>query len=283
MPGRRVPVPRPLVPRLGSAPARAVPPRVTRPPTTALLAPTLDAPASPPPGLDSKQLAAWHVAQIHAHEELRARSFYDTGHHLIELLALRSQLGAKDIKELCSKVDLGMSHMTANKYLQVARSFDRETAVETGIEKCYALTVYAKAIGRPGDAAAILARDEVVRGARGLRTKTASASKLYAAVRALKEAARVNREPTEIQAARERTAKATAAWVKKLGFRGAHTEVVRRGGEPRVAIYISLETAERLESRVLGAVARLGPRLARTQPELFAPLRAAGWRLTGSG
>ena len=78
---------------------------------------------------NSKELADWHVAQVHAHERLRTLSFYDTGHHLMELLALRDQVGAKDIKELCSKVDLGMSHMTANRYLQVARAFDRSTAL----------------------------------------------------------------------------------------------------------------------------------------------------------
>jgi hypothetical protein len=180
-------------------------------------------------------------------------------------------------------VDLGMSHMTANKYLQVARTFDRETALSAGIEKCYALTIYAKAIGRPRQAAAILAKDEPIRGARGLRAKSASASKLYAAVRAIKEAAKAGREPTEIQAARTRTAQLTEDWVKKLGFRGAQAEIVRRGGEPRVAIYISLETAEALESRVTSAFAKLAPRLAKTQPALVAPLLAAGWQLTGSG
>ncbi len=89
-------------------------------------------PTQPPPGLDSKELASWHVAQVHAHERLRTLSFYDTGHHLLQLLAMREHLGARDIKELCSKVDLGMSHMTANKYLQVARQFDRDTADSDG-------------------------------------------------------------------------------------------------------------------------------------------------------
>ena len=238
---------------------------------------------TPPQGLGSKELAAWHVGQIHAHERLRTLSFYDTGHHLMELLELRAHYGARDIKELCSKVDLRMSHMTANKYMQIARTFDRKTALEVGIEKCYALTVYAKATGRPGKAAAILAADEPVRGMRGLRVKTASASKLYAAVRALKEAKKAGREPTEIQAAREKTRLSTEAWVRKLGFRGAQAEIVRRHGEAKVAIYLSLEVAEALEPRVLGAVAKLGPKLAKTKPELFAPLRAAGWKLTGSG
>ena len=89
--------------------------------------------------------------------------------------------------------------------------------------------------------------------------------------------------PMSGQAARQRAAQATESWVRKLGFRGAQAEIVRRGGEPRVAIYISLEIAEALESRVLGAVAKIVPKIARTRPELIAPLRAAGWKLTGSG
>src|SRR5690606_9867574 len=218
-------VPRVSTPRLLPQVARPAKPAVTSSEPIA---------RKPPAGLDSKQLAAWHLAQIRAHERLRAASFYDTGHHIAELLELRALFGAKDIKELCSKVDLGMSHMTANKYLQVARTFDRQTALSAGIEKCYALTVYAKAIGRAGQAAKILAADEPVRGVRGLRVKAASASKLYAAIRALKEAARAGREPSEIQAARTRTAQRAESWVRKLGFRGAQAEIVRRGGEPRV-------------------------------------------------
>ncbi len=284
----------PIGPRLQPAPARppavspAAPPSprppiapATRPPV-AVTAP-LPLPTQPPAGLDSKQLADWHVAQVHAHERLRTLSFYDTGHHLMQLLAMREHFGARDIKELCSKVDLGMSHMTANKYLQVARAFDRDTALRIGIEKCYALTVYAKATGRAGQAAAILASDEPVRGERGLRVSSASASRLYGAVKTLKEAARANREPTEIQAAREATAKATGVLVKQLGFRGAKVEVVRRGGEPRIAIFISLEVAEKLDVHALRAIAKAAPRIARRRPELLEPLRRAGWRLGGSG
>jgi hypothetical protein len=172
-------------------------------------------------------------------------------------------------------VAIGMSHMTANKYLQVARTFDRETALSAGIEKCYALTVYAKAIGRPRQAAAILAKDEPIRGVPGLRAKSASASKLYAAVRELKAAAKAGREPSEIQAARTRTAAVTEKWVRKLGFSGAQTEIVRRGGEARVAIYISLEVADALETRVSSAFAKLAPKLVKAHPALVAPLRAA--------
>jgi hypothetical protein len=237
----------------------------------------------PPAGLASKELASWHVARVREHERLRALSFYDTGVHIARLLELRAVVGARDIKELCSKVDLGMSHMTANKYLQVARTFDRATALREGIEKCYALTLYAKAVGRAGQGAEILARDEPVRGTRALRAKGASASKLYEAVRALKEAAKKGREPDDVRAANALTADSAEKFVRKLGFKKAEAEIVRRHGETRVAIYISLEVAKTLESHVPAAFARMGRSLAKTRPELFAPLRAAGWRLTGAG
>jgi predicted metal-binding transcription factor (methanogenesis marker protein 9) len=242
--------------------------------------PQASIPREPPSGLDSKQLVEWHVARIHDHERLRTLSFYDTGEHIAALLKMRDQLRVRDIKELCSKVDLGMSHMTANKYLRVVRNFDRAAALRYGIEKCYALTVYAKRIGRPGAAAQIVENDEPIRGARGLRAKGASASKLYAAARALRELSRGGSEPTEIQAARERTVKQAQSFVRKLGLKGARAEIVRRGGEARVAIYISLETAERLEQVVPRAFVKLGRSLAKTKPDVFAPLREAGWRLS---
>lgn len=89
--------------------------------------------------------------------------------------------------------------------------------------------------------------------------------------------------PTEIQAAREQTATATQRLVRGFGFKGAKVEIVRRGGEARVAIVISLEVADALDAHTLRALARAGPKVARTRPELFPPLCAAGWKLRGSG
>ena len=48
-----------------------------------------------------------------------------------------------------------------------------------------------------------------------------------------------------------------------------------------MAIYLSLEVAEALESRVPRAFVKLGRSLAKTRPELFEPLRTAGWSPTG--
>lgn len=275
----RIPI-RPLVVQPPVVQPPAVRPPIRRPP----IVPPSDTGIArqPPPGLDSKQLAEWHVARIHEHEDLRARSFYDTGLLLKNLLALREEYGAKDIKELVSKAKLGMSHMTANKYMRVATIFERATAIEQGVEKCYALTIYAKAIGRPDDAPDILGADEPVSGVPGLTVRAASASKLYGAARAIKKAAR-EKEPPEIQARHDQAVQSTEKWVRQLGFRGANAEIVRKHGEPRVAIYITLETAEALQERVIGAFAKLGPSLARRKPALVAPLRAAGWKLRGTG
>ncbi len=238
-------------------------------------------PREPPAGLgDSKAVAEWIVGAIQAHEDLRTRSFYDTGHLIARLLELRDVFAVADIKELCAKVDLGLSHMTAQKYLRVAQTFPRDVALRHGVEKCYALVVYSKAIGRPHAAAAILAADELVRGAeRGARVSDLSAAKLYAAVRALKERARAEREPTEQRVAAERAAASAQKLLRSIGVRGAHAAIVRRGGSARVAVYIPIDVAAALETALPKAVARFGLRLAKTQPDLFEPLRAAGWKI----
>jgi predicted metal-binding transcription factor (methanogenesis marker protein 9) len=254
-------------------------------PTVAVLRPgSIGDPEPPiareiPAQIDSKQAIEWLVAAVNAHERLRSKSFYDTGHLIALLLDRRAELGVKDIKELCAKKSLGLSHMTANKYLRVARSFPRSRAIEQGIEKCYALLVYAKAIGRPEQALAILEQDEPIRGSRGLRSKQASAAKIYAAVRALKDAARAGKTPLTQQKEADRAALGAQTLARKLGWRGARAEVVRRGGESKVAIYLSIDTALALERDTPKALARWGATLARTRPALFAPLRAAGWRL----
>jgi predicted metal-binding transcription factor (methanogenesis marker protein 9) len=240
----------------------------------------------PPVGLgersratDSKQAIDWLVAAVNAHERLRSKSFYDTGHLIALLLERRAELGVKDIKELCAKKDLGLSHMTANKYLRVARTFPRDRAIEHGVEKCYALLVYAKTVGRPDHAFAILEQDEPIRGGRGLRSKEASAAKIYAAVRTLKEAARARKEPAAEREAADRAALGAEKLARTLGWRGAQAAVVRHGGKSKVAIYVPIDVALALDRDLPKSLARWGAKLARTSPALFAPLRAAGWRI----
>lgn len=271
-------------PNVGPLPAQPVGPGVSRqglPQVARVISPEPPIPREPPAGLrDSKEVAAWIVSAIHAHEGLRTRSFYDTGHLIARLLEMRDVYRAANIKELCAQVDLGLSHMTANKYLQVARTFPREVALLHGVEKCYALTVYAKAIGRAGQAARILEGDETIRGAaRGTRSKEVSAAKLYAAVRALKDAAREEREPTEVRAVAERAAVSAEKLLRSIGVRGANAALVRRGGAMQIAVYFPIDVGEGLESALPKAIARFGVRLAKTKPELFEPLREAGWRV----
>ncbi len=264
-----------------TAPTVLAPPRAPSPVARVPLTVEPPIPREPPAGLgDSKAVAEWIVGAIQAHEDLRSRSFYDTGHLIARLLELRDVYGVADIKELCAKVDLGLSHMTAQKYLRVAQTFSREVALRHGVEKCYALSLYSKAIGRPGEAAAILAANELVRGAeRGKRVADLSAAKLYAAVRALKEQARAEREPSEQRAAAERAAASAQKLFRGIGVRGAHAVIVRRGGRAQVAVYMPVDVAAALEASLPKAVARFGLRLAKTRPELFEPLRAAGWKI----
>ena len=278
MPGPLRPPRRPLIPL---TPAVVVTPpaqrqRPARPPVVvAPVALEPPIPREPPPG-DSKQVVEWIVARIHDHETLRARSFWDTGHLIALLLERREAIGVRDIKELASKLDLGMSHMTAQKYLMVARTFERELAVETGIEKCYALTRYAKTIGRPGEASGILAANEPIRGVSGLRAQAASASKVYDAIKALKDEALTDRDPPEVQATRVRAAAGLQKVVRKLGLEGASTQLVRHDGQQKIAIYVSIETALALDSKVPRALARYGAQLARSSPEVAELFRAEG-------
>lgn len=280
--------PRIAIPALPAQPATPTvqrPPRVSRPATppiaTGVLAadPEPPIPRAAPPGLTESQEAGWCVRAIAAHSRLRARSFYDTGALLDRLMALKGVYGAANIKELRIKAGLEMSHMTANKYLQIARAFPRDLALRTGIEKCYALIVYANVIGRrPEDAAALLGTDERIQGGpRGLTATTASATAIYAAIKALKDARKQNAEPTQLVAARKATADSVEKLIRLLGFEGASTDVIRRGGEARIAIYVSLETAAALETLVPKALRRAVPRMAKASPDAAALLRAAGW------
>jgi hypothetical protein len=47
----------------------------------------------------------------------------------------------------------------------------------------------------------------------------------------------------------------------------------------QIAVYFPIDVGEALESALPKALARFGVRLAKTKPELFEPLRAAGWRV----
>ncbi|MBX3273429.1 MAG: hypothetical protein KF729_24410 [Sandaracinaceae bacterium] len=266
---------------------RPVRPRVAPPaggPAPGVVAPlpsTLEPPIPrvPPAGLDSQQLTDWVRARLADHEGLRARSFWETGHLIALLLPRGRSAGARDIKELVERAELGIAHMTAQKYVMVARSFEREIAVRTGIEKCYALTVYAKAIGREGQAAKILADDELIDGSddgRGRRLRAAAISgvKLREAIRTLKGASTA--PPTEVQREREAAAKTAQVYARKLGMTRAVARLVRHGGETKVAIYLPLGAAANLEAKAPLAALELVARLSRTDTAFAALARDRG-------
>ncbi len=205
----------------------------------------------------SKVALDWLLAAIRAHALLRAKSFYDTGHFISELLDRRAMFGAVDIKDLCSKVPLGMSHMTANKYLQISRSFPRSVALEQGIEKCYALVVYARTVGRAGEAGKVLAGDEAIQGGHGLRAAKATATEIFAAIRALKQAERDSKVPPDERAREERAAQATQRFFRRMGVKRVVAHVVRRGGEAQIALFVPLEIAEALGAAPVKSPAKL--------------------------
>ena len=203
-------------------------------------------PSGPPPGISQAELARWVRDRLLEQEALRSASFWDTGYLLGLLMPAKALLGVKDLKELIAKYDLPLSHFTALKYMTVARDFDRETAKSTGVEKCYALTLYAKVIGRVGKAAEILARNERIVGAEpAALARTVSASQLMRIVRSKKAEARGEKVPTAVQQEREKIGKDTRKIIRDLGFKRASASIVRRDGRPMVAIYLPLEDAQK--------------------------------------
>jgi len=208
-------------------------------------------PSTPPAGLRGDGLVRWVSDRLLEQEALRSASFWDTGHLLGFLMPNKDLLGFADLKALIEKYALPISHFTANKYLMVARSFDRETARTIGIEKCYALTLYAKVMGRAGKAAEILANNERIVGTdlppqRSL-AKTISASKLMGVVSRMKKDAREEKVPTAVQAERAKIGKDTSKIIRDLGFKRASASIVKRDGKQVVAIYLPIEEAQRWE------------------------------------
>jgi hypothetical protein len=67
--------------------------------------------------------------------------------------------------------------------------------------------------------------------------------------------------------------------VRSIGLKNASAGLVRRPGGTQVAIYIDVGVAETLDVALPKALAKFGLRLAKTDPEAFAPLAAAGWKV----
>lgn len=243
--------------------------------------PGLEANPSMPPNLSPAQLADWVRGQLLAQERRRADSYWESGHLLALLMAHKEAFGAVDLKTLIEVLQLGVSHFTAQKYMTVAEAFPREVAVEQGIEKCYALTTYAKAIGREGQGLRIWMGDERIQASEetpgGPSTaKVISASKLRRATKRIKEESKQDEIPTAVQLQREKLAKDTAKIARSLGFTKANARLVRHDGQPKIALYIALPDAQNLESKLGPALVKAVGKLTLRQPELLPLLRSAG-------
>lgn len=235
-------------------------------------------PSSVPQGaFTPKQRGDLIIRLIQAHHRLRQKSFWDTGRLIEELLGLRAEYRAANIKELCAKADLGISHMTANKYLRVARTFAREMAVEIGIEKCYALILFAKTIGKAQEAVAIWEQDRPIHGAkRGVTAKSATAKQIYEAVKLLKAGKKRRETPPEVTAKIEADVSKIELLFKKLSL-PVQAEPGSRGGEPGYFMWISEKTVSALEPRLAKGLAKVATHFSKHQPDLIEPLRVAGW------
>jgi hypothetical protein len=240
----------------------------------------MPAPAVPP---EASRRAAELVASIRRLDAQLDATVWDLGRLLQQLMALKEDVfRAKDIKELVQKAKLPMSHMTAQKYLLVARIFPRDLALQQGIEKCYALTRLAVEKGKKRiEALAMLQNDEEI--APGVRAKTAQAQQVRAAIKRLKTA-RIAREeaariPPAERAKREQAAEQASKILRALGVKGATATIEEaRGGAPRVVVKFSLATALALPGIVPTAMVRYGRQLLRRDPTRAQPLARAGWR-----
>lgn len=235
----------------------------------------------PSPNLTPAQLADWVRQQLLVQERRRADSYWQTGHVIGLLMAAKEALGAVDLKTLVAAAQLWISHFTAQKYLNVANAFPREVAVQQGIEKCYALTTYAKAIGREGQGLQIWKSDERIQASedvmgRVISARQISASQLRKATKRIKAESKQEKVPTAVQLEREKLAKDTAKTVRALGFAKASAHLVRHDGQPKIAIYIPLETAQTLESKLGPALVKQVGKLTLKSPTLATLLKSAG-------
>lgn len=254
------------------------PARTVALPPTARLGPLADpeppfSPDVPPEITDPRERGAYLLKVIRAHVVLREKTYWDSGRALLELMRMKDQYGASDLKELVDKAKVPVTHMTAQKWMEIARVFDRRTAVEHKAEKCYALIRYAVLTGRQDlDAPEILARDELLRGPERVRAKAATVAQVSAAVKALRVAA----DPERRRADERRKAAAASAEevLRELGLSGARASVDARG---RIQVTLSVRTAERMRDALPLLIARWGKKAILEDPDRFAPLVRAGW------
>jgi hypothetical protein len=237
-------------------------------------------PPQPPPASDVPRANAL-VSTIKRLDARLDETVWDIGQAISELMKLKEVFGAKDIKELVRKAALPMSHMTAQKYLLVARVFPRDVALEQGIEKCYALMRLAVLLGRRRvEALAMLQNDEVV--APGVRAKAAQAQQVRARIAALKAEREAQEEAQRVPAAErakhERAAEEAKGILRSLGVKGAKASVEHaRSGAATIVVRFPLATALALPDAVPHAIARYGKQLMRREPAKAAPLARAGW------
>ncbi len=81
--------------------------------------------------------------------------------------------------------------------------------------------------------------------------------------------------PTAVQAEREKLGNEAAKVLRSLGLKKASARVVRHDGQPKIAIYIPIDSARTLNTALVPSMTALLGRLARKSPEVVTLLRAS--------
>jgi hypothetical protein len=168
-----------------------------------------------------------------------------------------------------------MSHFTAQKYMTAAREYPRDVAIRHGVEKVYALSVYAKAIGRKGEGPTLLRRDErIAHDEEGKTAQRISGSRLRSIIRRLKHAEQDAKVPADVKRDGEQAAIDAEKNLRSLGW-PANAKVVRRGREMRIVIECTVAAVRALDSKLPARAIRLIAKLAAQRPDVAALVRSS--------
>ena len=194
---------------------------------------------------DPKSRALALVAEVHAIKHQMSASAYRLGVVLRALSApaMVAALECTSFEEVLAAHDLP-SRMTALKYVALAEHFDEPVATELGAEKGYALVRYGRALARPEEPTALLARNAKLAG---VPLRDASAAEILRAARDLLDKQRESAAAEDDSAtAADKAVRRLGAKLRKAGARGAKLRRMRRGGTWRVVVELDADEAAAL-------------------------------------
>jgi len=192
----------------------------------------------------SRRKAEALIANIARRMDRFAESFYEVGVALKELLEkkLHLALGYASFKEMLATRDvLGLTR--AKQLLRVVETMDRETALQLGLEKAYALARYTAATPEEDTPAGLLAAGALVGG------KPAGEATLREIQRATRDVRRKT-APTKAKDPEEKGAEdarqALSAWLVRRRVKGAEVEIRRRKGGLRIVVELGADQVRKV-------------------------------------